>query len=112
MFPTQSITGTHNAANPNSVVSESNDVVASPDTTRPGSSPPRTMYEYCSGPPAAPPPGTVELTALPTSCEVAMSVQCRLEVEIAMSSQTHAKLAASSTAITTNHAGRIFDNSS
>ena len=67
---------------------------------------------YCRGPPAAAPPGTTELTLLPTSCDVAMSTQCELAVEIPMSSQTHMKLANSSSAITANHQGRIAVNSS
>ena len=62
---------------------------------------------YCKGPPAAAPPGTIELTLLLTSCEVAISSQCELDVEIPMSNQTHTKLANSNTAITANHHGWI-----
>ena len=41
-----------------------------------------------------------------------MSTQCELAVEIPMSSQTHTKLANSSSAITANHQGRIAVSSS
>ena len=67
---------------------------------------------YCSGPPATAPPGTTELTALPTSCDVAMSVQCRLDVEMPTRSQTEAKLSSSRIAIATNQPGLICESSS
>ena len=65
---------------------------------------------YCRGPPAAGPPGTIELTLLLTSCEVAIRNQRELDVEIPISSQTHTKLANSNTAITANHHGWIADS--
>ena len=66
---------------------------------------------YCNGPPAATPPGTTELTALPTSWEVATSSQRRVSVAIPIRSHTDMKLKSSSTAIAMNHRGRMADSS-
>src|SRR5262249_44425337 len=104
--------GTHSAQSPNSAVVDSNDAAARPDTVRPGSSPPLVMKEYWRGPPTAAPPGITELTALPTSWATAISFQCRLDVEIPMRAQTHAKLANSKTTMTTNQIGLILLSSS
>src|SRR5262245_66078189 len=100
-------TGTHTAASPNNVVVESSEVAARPDATSAESAPPLTMKVYCSGPPAATPPGTIELTALPTSCAVATSVQCGVDVAMPTRTQTEAKLRISRMDITTNHFGSM-----
>ena len=58
-----------------------------------------------SAPPAATPPGTARPTAFPAVCEHATSNQALAPSAIRCSSQIATKLAASSTATTTNHAG-------
>ena len=54
----------------------------------------------------------MELTALLTSWTVAINSHCELDVAMPTSNQTQTKLATSSTAMATNHQGRMAASSS
>jgi hypothetical protein len=85
------------------------EAAVSPVATVATSSPACVSIRYCTSPPVAAPPGITLLAALLASWEVAIRNHWRLLREIASTSQTQAKLLASSRTIPTNHRTLIVD---
>src|SRR4029453_2050507 len=85
------------------------EAAVSPVATVAASSPAFVSIRYCTSPPVAAPPGITLLAALLASCDVAIRNHRRLLREIASTSQTQAKLLASSRTIPTNHRTLIVD---
>ena len=85
------------------------EAAGSPVATVATSSPACVSIRYCTTPPVAAPPGITLLAALLASCDVAIRNHRRLLREIASTSQTQAKLPASSRTIPTNHGTLIVD---
>ena len=85
------------------------EAAVSPVATVATSSPACVSIRYCTTPPVAAPPGITLLAALLASCDVAIRNHRGLLREIASTSQTQAKLPASSRTIPTNHRTLIVD---
>ena len=85
------------------------EAAVNPVATVATSSPACVSIRYCTSPPVAAPPGITLLAALLASCDVAIRNHRRLLREIASTSQTQAKLLASSRTIPTNHRTLIVD---
>ena len=99
------IAGSARTGSAKSVPELMNDAAASPVPIVAASRPELTSIRYWMAAPAAAPPGTIRLNALPEICAVAIANHFPVRSESRCSVQAHAKLANSASNITPNHTG-------
>ena len=98
--------GNASTGSTNSVAVDSSPTAVSAVLVVAPSNPERVSIWYIVAPPVAAPPGSARLSALPVSCEHAMSNQLSVCSAMRISVQIHTNAAASRTKIGTNHAGK------
>ena len=90
---------------PSSVAVEISDTAVTLVAARVGAMPARLSMSNCMAPPAAAPPGTIRLKALPASCAVATGNHSSVDSASLSSAHMQTKLAASTRKIGTPHRG-------
>ncbi len=105
--PVSRITGMLRIGRPSSVAVEISETAVTLVAARVGAMPARLSMSNCMAPPAAAPPGTMRLKALPASCAVATGNHSLVESASFSSAHMHMKLRTSTRTIGTIQSGLI-----